>query len=193
MESLVVLLSGGIDSTTTLWWLSDKGYSCHPLFVDYGQRAARQEMAASSKVCGKVGLQLATASVPRLGKLSRSQLTDQHSSSPFHPHRNLLLLTIASAVAYEQGLLGVAIGVHKSSWYPDCTPDFIKLAAQVLSMSMGKPIAVVAPLGTLDRSQVIELAKRLRVPLRLTYSCLLGGQRHCGRCESCLDRARDLK
>ncbi len=193
MESLMVLLSGGIDSTAMLWWLTGQGYTCHPICVDYGQRAARQEMKVSARICREAGLPLTRASLPQIGSLSKSMLTEAESVNPFHPHRNLLLLTIASAIAYDQGLLGVAIGVHKSSNYPDCTRDFIDSARQVLSSSLGRPVAVIAPFVDLDRRQLIALAKKMKAPLELTYSCLRGGPRHCGRCESCLDRARDLR
>lgn len=194
MSEVVILLSGGIDSTTLAWWLRATDVQCQPLFIDYGQAAAVRERDAAKQVSASLGMELETLKVSELGRLTSNLLTSPSTSSnPLFPHRNLLFLAVAGIVAYEKGYLGIAIGVHATPRYPDCSPGFLESAQEALSQSIGQEVTVIAPFLKLSKAQIVGVAKRLGISLHDTYSCLRGDERHCGRCESCAERHSVLR
>lgn len=189
MSEVVVLLSGGIDSTTLMGWLRATDVQCQPLFVDYGQAAAVQERDAAKQFCASFGVELKTLKVRDMGRLTSNALTSPNlSPNPLFPHRNLFLLVVAGVVAHEGGYLGIAMGIHETPRYPDCSAAFVKGAQDTLSLSIGQDVTIVAPFLKLSKGQIVGVAKRLGISLGDTYSCLRGEERHCGRCESCVER-----
>ena len=200
------LTSGGVDSTVVLHMLSRDG-PVLPLFVDYGQGAARREERAAAAVCRPLGLQPAVIRVRGLlggpcgapgargaaGRAAGSPAAAAAAAAagacpagPYVPKRNMLLLSAAASFARLNSCDAVAIGVIRGAAYGDQTEEFVQRAEAALSAD-GK-IAVVAPLAGMIKAEVGRLAGANGVPLRETYSCEAGSCGHCGGCAGCRDR-----
>lgn len=205
----VVLLSGGLDSTTTLYYALSQKFRCHCLIVDYGQRH-RKEVAAARRIAKAAGspFQVIRIQLPWGG----SALTDRRIRVPkgrslaeigrgipatYVPARNTLFLSYAVSFAEAIGATAVFIGANflDASGYPDCRPAYYRAFAQVIRRGTktgaeGKPIRIATPLIRKTKAQIIRLGRRLGVPYELTWSCYLGKTRPCGKCDSCLLRAK---
>ena len=120
--------------------------------------------------------------------------------STYVPSRNIIFLSIAASIAESVGAEAVYIAANSVdfSGYPDCTPEFIGAFQQVLDVGTkagreGRPIRVEAPVIGMTKAQIVREALRLKVPLGLTWSCYKGGDRACGRCDSCLLRLEGFR
>lgn len=184
---IVCLLSGGIDSTTMLFRLMRNRHDVLPLFVNYGQKAAKKELEAAAKACKLLNLQLNIIDISGLSSIS-SSLTDKDTTSknPFFPNRNLILLSIAAAFSANQSCNVISIGTVGGTDFADQTKEFVIDAE--LALSHGRKIEVFAPLTELNKLEVVRLAKENGIPLDFTYSCYLGHDLPCGKCLSCIER-----
>ena len=187
--SIVTLVSGGLDSTLMAVLTQEAKIEQFPLFVNYGQRALRQELAACRRSLRDNRLpKPAVMNVAGYGTLIRSGLTDRKLptfEAAFTPGRNLLFLLLGAAYAYEVQARAVAIGLlsEKTSLFPDQTSGFIRGAESLLSECMDRPLMVLAPLMDFTKRDVVEAARKRKI--HDTYSCHVGGQRACGKCISC--------
>jgi 7-cyano-7-deazaguanine synthase len=177
--STLILLSGGIDSAACLAFHSGKGKRAHTLFIDYGQPAARYERASARRISKHFGarhkeLKLTGLSIPKVGEITG---------------RNLLLLACAFTSAGEEPGL-ISIGIHAGTTYADCTPGFIEDTQQTLDTCVGGTVRVHAPFLRWSKDEVFQFALEQGVPVEQTYSCERGSRSGCGRCHSCIDRAR---
>ena len=210
MKQAVVLLSGGLDSATALYWARSRGFRAIALSVRYGQRHAR-ELVAAREVARTAGAQLIPLrlSIPWL---KASSLVDSGKPLPevlaksigrgaipstYVPGRNTIFLALAVSLADTIGAEAVVVGANSQDYsgYPDCRPEFNRAFERAARMGTrrgaeGRKISVLAPLQRLDKAAIVRLALRLRVPLELTWSCYRGGKRPCGLCDSCQLRAR---
>lgn len=186
---IVTLVSGGLDSTLMAVLTKEAGVQQFPLFINYGQRALRQELAACRRSLRKNNLpRPATMNVAGFGALIRSGLTDRRLHTfedAFTPGRNLLFLLLGAAYACEVLADAVSIGLlsERTSLFPDQTSHFILEAESLLSECMGRSVKVLAPLMDFIKSDVVKLARMKRI--KSTYSCHVGGARPCGKCISC--------
>jgi 7-cyano-7-deazaguanine synthase len=187
--SIVTLVSGGLDSTLMAVLAKEAGIEQFPLFVNYGQRSLKRELAACRRSMRHNRLPApVVANIAGFGTLIRSGLTDRTlhiMEDAFTPGRNLLFLLLGAAYAYEVGANAVAIGLlsERTSLFPDQTSHFITNAESMLSECMGRPIKVLMPLGDFTKHDVVRLARKRKIDG--TYSCHVGGQVPCGRCISC--------
>lgn len=205
----IVLLSGGLDSATVLYWALDRGYRARALAFDYGQRHGR-ELAAAKALCRRAGVsfQLVGMELPWDG----SSLLDKRAALPragdvkqvgkkipstYVPGRNTLFLSYGLSLAEAAGAEAVMIGANALDYsgYPDCRPDFISAMSKVFRLGtragrQGRPIRIIAPLLKLSKAQIIKMGIKLGVPYELTWSCYQGGKVPCGACDSCLLRAK---
>jgi 7-cyano-7-deazaguanine synthase len=203
----VVLLSGGLDSTTCLAIARREGFAAHTLSVDYGQRH-RGELARARRIAAALGA--ASHSVVRvdLSAFGGSALTDPGLAVPkgrsgremargipvtYVPARNTVLLSLALAKAETLGAEEIFVGVNAIDYsgYPDCRPAFIRSFERLARLATragveGRPLRVRAPLLRLSKARIIRLGTRLGAPYRLTLSCYdpVRG-RACGRCDAC--------
>jgi len=208
----VVLLSGGLDSATTLTIARAQGYRCHCLVIDYGQRH-RKETLAARRIAARAGcpIQLLRIRLPWGG----SALTDRRVKVPsgrslreigrgipptYVPARNTIFLSYAVSLAETIGASAIFIGANALDYsgYPDCRPDYYRAVQQVIRCGTkagveGRSIRIITPLIRKTKSQIIRLGVRLRVPYELTWSCYLGRFRPCGWCDSCLLRAKGFR
>ena len=207
MNKAVVLLSGGLDSSTTLYYALQKGYDCHCLIFDYGQRH-RKEIFKAKAIARKAGCPSVCVriSLPWKG----SALLDRKMTVPrgralnargipvtYVPARNIIFLSFAASYAEAIGAKSIFIGANAVDYsgYPDCRPEFIRAYQAMLSKGLkssfeGRNIKVHTPLISLSKAQIVKLAVKLKVPLQLTWSCYNGGVKPCGECDSCRLRAQ---
>jgi 7-cyano-7-deazaguanine synthase len=209
MAEAVVLLSGGLDSSTVLAIASEKGYEIVALTFDYGQRHKR-ELNSARKIAKHFRVKEHLVVPLNIGDLLKSSLTSKVMAIPqreslgdsgtgipstYVPSRNIIFLSIAASVAESRGAQAVYIAANSVdfSGYPDCTPEFIAAFQKVLDVGTkagkeGNGITLEAPILTRSKAEIVREAVRLKVPLGLTWSCYKGGAKACGRCDSCLLR-----
>ncbi len=197
----VILLSGGLDSATTLAVASDQGFECHALAVDYGQRH-EAELEAARRLSGRAGANLKIVTVD-LRAIGGSALTDdiEVPSTPtegipvtYVPARNTILLSLALGYAEVLEATDIFIGVNAVDYsgYPDCRPEFIaafQAMAQVATKAAaeGDKVRIHTPLIELTKAEIIQLGTGLGVDYSLTVSCYQASAdgRACGICDSC--------
>ncbi len=199
----VVLVSGGLDSATTLALAREAGFVCHALSVDYGQRHA-VELEAAARVAAALGAVEHRVLSIDLRALGGSALTDTRIEVPttptagipvtYVPARNTLLLALALGWAEVLGARDIHLGVNAVDYsgYPDCRPAFIEAFERLANVATragveGEGFRIHAPLLPLGKGAIIREALRLGVDLAATVSCYAADSegRACGRCESC--------
>lgn len=203
----VVLLSGGLDSTTVLAMAREQGYACHTLAFDYGQRH-RHELDACARIADALGAATHRVFELDIGQFGGSALTSSDIAVPkdrdessmddipvtYVPARNLVFLSIALGYAETLGATDLFIGVNAIDYsgYPDCRPEFIDSFTRTanLATKLGveeASISVHTPLINLTKGQIIARGCDLGVDYAMTQSCYdpdeTGGA--CGRCDSC--------
>lgn len=189
--SFVNLVSGGLDSTLIGVMAKEEGIEHFPLFIDYGQRAARKEWETCKIVHDALGLPAPTRmDLSGFGHVIASGLTREEldiKTDAFTPGRNLMFLLMGSAYAYQQGVSSVAIGLlaEESSLFPDQKPQFVAQAEAAISMAMGRQVKVLTPLIEFGKTDVVRLAQAKGIAG--TYSCHTGNLEPCGRCIACLE------
>ncbi len=199
----VVLLSGGLDSATTLYFAKSRGYKCYCLIFDYRQRH-RREVKSAKKIAqmARSKWQLINIKLPWKG----SSLLDRKVRLPigargipntYVPGRNIIFLSFALSFAEATGAEAIFIGANAIDYsgYPDCRPRFFEAFNKVIKTGTktGAGMKIEAPLLKKSKKEIIKLAERLKVPLELTWSCYKGGKRPCGLCDSCVLRAKGFK
>lgn len=203
MKRAVVLLSGGLDSATTLAWARAEGYDCHALSVHYGQRHSA-ELAAAARVAAALGAREHRVMGVDLAGIGGSALTDPAIAVPetptegipstYVPARNTLLLSLALGWAEVVEAQAVVVGVNAVDYsgYPDCRPEFIAAFQEVARLGTragvkGRGVRLLAPLSTMSKRAIIETGLRLGVDYALTVSCYQADTdgAACGRCDSC--------
>jgi 7-cyano-7-deazaguanine synthase len=210
MPAAVVLLSGGLDSTTALAIARSQGYDCHALTVRYGQLHA-VELDAARRVAAALGAAQHQVLALDLAPLARSALTSADVAVPkdrsladigapgdvpstYVPARNTVLLSLALAWAETLGAKDIFLGVNvlDASGYPDCRPAFVhafEALAQVATRAGG--IHIHAPLIAMTKAEIIRAGLALGVDYGITHSCYDPlGDAACGRCDACLLRAK---
>jgi 7-cyano-7-deazaguanine synthase len=214
MKKAVVLLSGGLDSTVTLAQAVSQGYCVTPLTIYYGQRHAR-ELKAAKDVVRFYGLErhiiidLDLTSFKTSALISRGIDVPERNSTEqigldipltYVPARNMIFLSIAAGLCESESAERVFIGANSLDYsgYPDCRPEFFEAFQRVLEVGTkagveGRPIRIEAPIVHSTKADIVSLGKRLGAPLHLTWSCYKGGEKACGKCDSCLLRLRGFR
>lgn len=202
----VILLSGGLDSSTVLYQAKADGCECYAISFDYQQRHRRELDAAKmiARVAGVVAHQVISFDLRQWGG---SALTDDGIDLPtgrslavmaseipvtYVPARNTIFLSFALAYAEAIAAERVYIGVNALDYsgYPDCRPDYIQAMQEVFRLGtkrgrLGQAIAIVSPLLELHKTEIIQLGNKLGVPWQHTWSCYAGEEKACGVCDSC--------
>lgn len=188
---VVVLSSGGVDSSVVMMLLKSKGHLLFPLFVDYGQLAAEAEWESCKRICNFLKLEPERLDISGFGESIPSGLTDSSldvEEEAFVPTRNLLFLTLGAAHGYVKSAHVVAIGLLSNPIFPDQTEEFVQEAQKAISKALGLNVSILAPLISLNKYDTLMLARKYGLPLEFTYSCHSGNQEPCGRCISCRER-----
>lgn len=215
IKKAVVLLSGGVDSATTLYIARRKGFRCFCLIFDYGQRHHR-EIKSAKAIAQKAGCkyQIIKIKLPWGG----SALLDNKIAIPvkpvnrptgrpadiipstYVPGRNIVFLSFALSFAETVKAEAIFIGAHAQDYsgYPDCRPEFFRAFNSVIAKGTkagveSKGVEVITPIIHGTKSQIIKLGLRLGVPFKLTWSCYRGGNLPCGKCDSCYYRKKGFE
>jgi 7-cyano-7-deazaguanine synthase len=211
MAEAIVLLSGGLDSSTVLALAQERGYDVVALTFDYGQKHKR-ELNSSRKISRHFKVKEHIIVPLNLGELLRSSLTRESMSIPenrteeeistgvpstYVPSRNIIFLSIAASIAESRGAEALFIAANSVdfSGYPDCTAEFMAAFQKTLDIGTkagreGHRIRIEVPILTKSKGDIVREAVRLKVPLEETWSCYKGGVKACGKCDSCLLRLR---
>lgn len=207
----VILLSGGLDSATCLAIARQRGFECHALTFNYGQRHV-VELAAADRVAAALGVVETTLISFDLRRIGGSALTDNievpKGRRPgtdgvpitYVPARNTVFLSFALARAEVLGAADIFIGVNALDYsgYPDCRPEYIAAFQQMAKLATragvedGVELKIHAPLINMTKAEIIREGIKLGVDYALTHSCYdpSGDGRSCGACESCLLRIK---
>lgn len=199
----VSLLSGGLDSSTMLGYVLSKGYEVTALSFDYGQRHSRELISAKNiakyyGVSHKI-LKLDLRAIGGSALTSDLEVPDVNIESigkeipvTYVPARNTILLSIALGLAETTGASKIFIGANDIDYsgYPDCRPEYFDSINETFRLATkvgveGNPIKVEAPFLRYSKADIIKVAHELKVPLEMTWSCYNGGEKACGRCDSC--------
>ena len=209
MKKAVVILSGGMDSTTALFIAKKERYEIVPLHFNYGQRTEKKELESFNKICDYLNLQNRyIIDIPFFKQIGTSALVDENIEVPtdgikpgipvtYVPFRNGIFLSIATAIAEKEKANAIYIGVveEDSSGYPDCKEEFIKNMQNAINAGT-KPetnIDIKTPLVHLKKEDIVKKAIEVGVPLELTWSCYKNEDEACGACDSCRLRLKGFK
>ena len=202
----VVLLSGGLDSTTLLAQALRDGYSAHALTVRYGQRHAH-EVDAARRIAELYGVphHVAEADLRAIGgsaltadiAVPKDRAADEIGAGipvTYVPARNTVLLSLALAWAEVLEATDIFIGVNARDYsgYPDCRPEYYRVFQELIRAGTRPEtqIEIMTPVITLKKSEIIRRGIELGAPLHLTWSCYQCEEAACGMCDSCLLRLR---
>ncbi|WP_303901410.1 7-cyano-7-deazaguanine synthase QueC [Thiohalomonas denitrificans] len=210
-KKAVALVSGGLDSATSLAMARDRGFECYALSFDYGQRH-RIELEASRRVAESLGVREHRVFTLDLRQFGGSALTDDSIDVPqgpsegipatYVPARNTIFLSLALGWAEVLGALDLFIGVNAVDYsgYPDCRPEFIDAFEKTANLATkagveGQHFSIHAPLIHMTKAQIIATGHRLGVDYGLTLSCYDpdSSGRACGVCDSCRLRAAGFR
>ncbi len=198
----IVLLSGGLDSTVLLAKLVAEKRTVFALGVHYGQRHSR-EIDAARAVCAHFGVEYRLADLSAIsGFFGHNSLTD--SAVPVYegayneigmkttvvPARNLLLISVATAWAIAEKCETVAYAAHGGDHaiYPDCREEFAQKLDAVMRVADWHPVRLERPFVGMSKADIVRLGSAIGAPLDLTWSCYNGGEKHCGKCSTCIER-----
>ena len=213
----VILLSGGLDSATTLYYALSKGYDCHCLLFSYGQRH-QKELLCARRVAKQAGVPFQTVTIrlpwspssltngsPESGVRSPKLTTSARAvevlsglrtpvsglPSTYVPGRNTIFISFALSFAESIGAGKIFIGANAVDYsgYPDCRPEYYRALNKTFT-ALGVGVRVETPLIKMTKEQIIALGLTLKVPYELTWSCYAGGKVPCGMCDSCRFRAK---
>jgi 7-cyano-7-deazaguanine synthase len=199
-KDTVLILSGGMDSTTLLH--SEKERLALAVTFDYGSNHNAKEIACARKQCELLGIRHIIIPLSFMGEYFKSSLLEGADSIPegnydeenmkstVVPFRNGIMISIACGLAESYGLKHVMMASHSGDHaiYPDCRTEFVNAMSKALSAGTYDGITLLTPLDGYDKGDIATLGTKCGVDFSLTYSCYKGGEKHCGRCGTCRER-----
>ena len=174
---VLVLMSGGVDSTACAHYFLQRGDHVSGIFVDYGQLAAAAERASVQNVASYFNVPLSIVTFN----------CQQRFGSGLIVGRNAFLV-FAAMMGSQLEAGALALGVHSGTSYYDCGTDFVDRVSHIVDSYSSGRLALICPFLEQDKLFVLRYARDAKIPLQLTYSCELGTTPACGRCRSCGDR-----
>ena len=205
MKDAVIIISGGMDSTTMLYEYKDE--IAMAITFDYGSTQNGRERVCAVTHCQRLGIKHIVIQLEFMFRYFKSALlgnpedipegdyNDESMKSTVVPFRNGIMLAIAAGIAESNGLKRVMIANHAGdhSIYPDCRPGFINAMSEAMSAGTYEHITVFAPYTYLSKKEIAEHGKALGLDYSETYSCYKGGEKHCGKCGTCRERIEALR
>jgi len=201
MKKCALIYSGGLDSTTLLYWLRNKGYEVYALTFNYGQRH-NKEVEFAKRLCEEEGVPHTIVDISSIKPImSSSALTGVHEipEAPYSedtlritvcPNRNAILLNLAIAFAITNKIPSVAYAAHASDGptYPDTRPEFVEKMQELAKVVHFEPIEVLAPFLHMTKADIVKIGLELGVDYSKCWSCYKGLERPCGKCPTCIQR-----
>lgn len=198
----LVVCSSGLDSTVALASVLSEGYEAEILHFTYGCKAETPEIAAIQKIADYYGVKLTVKHLFNYDKSSSrlftGNITEGEGSVEYAnewvPCRNLLMLSVAAAIAESRGFSYIVLGnnLEEAGAYPDNEEEFIKQFNRLLNFAVadGYYLEILMPVGNLMKHEIVKLGLQLKAPLHLTWSCYHNFENHCGKCGPCLMRKK---
>ena len=208
MKKAIVILSGGMDSTTTAYKAKNLGYEVVAIHFNYGQRTEQRELKSFNDVCDDLNIENRYIIDLDFFEQIGSALTDKTIEVPtggiengvpvtYVPFRNGIFLSITAAIAEKENAEAMFIGVveEDSSGYPDCREDFIKTIQKAINLGTKDEtnIEILTPLVHLKKEDIVKEAIKEGVKLNLTWSCYKNEDEACGVCDSCRLRLKGFE
>lgn len=217
MTASVILLSGGLDSAANLALCARRDRLLAALTIRYGQKAEAREVEAARALCAHYGVRHEVVDLRWLGAMGGSSLTEgasaipelatseldreevirQSAKSVWVPNRNGVFLNVAAAYAERLGAQRVVVGFNReeAATFPDNSIDYLKRATAALALSTANQVEVFCYTAAWDKREIVAHLRELdpAFPYHLVWSCYLGGETRCGRCESCRRFERAVK
>ena len=200
----LLIYSGGLDSTTLLYEYKDSIDLA--VTFDYGSKHNAREIACAKENCQRLGIKHLIIPLGFIGQYFKSDLlqsggeipegsyADENMKSTVVPFRNGIMLAVAAGLAESYGLDAVLLANHSGDHaiYPDCRPEFIDAFSAAVKAGTYEGIKVVSPYCNITKRDIALRGKALGLDYSLTYSCYKGGEKHCGKCGTCVERKEAL-
>ncbi len=204
MKDSVIIISGGMDSTTLLYDMQER--IALGLSFDYGSNHNEREIAFAKLHCERLGVRHIVIRLGFMHDYFKSSLlsgadaipeghyADDNMRSTVVPFRNGIMLAIAAGIAESEGLKYVMMANHGGDHaiYPDCRPEFVNAMSAATKAGTYPGIEVLAPYTGLTKTDIALRGKQLGIDYAETWSCYKGGERHCGKCGTCVERREAL-
>ena len=201
----LLIYSGGLDSTTLLYEYKDSIDLA--VTFDYGSKHNAKEIACAKENCRRLGIKHLIIPLGFIGQYFKSDLlqsggeipegsyADENMKSTVVPFRNGIMLAVAAGLAESYGLDTVLLANHSGDHaiYPDCRPEFIDAFSAAVKAGTYEGIKVVSPYCNITKRDIALRGKAIGLDYSLTYSCYKGGEKHCGKCGTCVERKEALE
>ena len=202
---MILVYSGGLDSTTLLYEYRDRIKLA--VSFDYGSKHNAREIAYAAENCKRLGIKHLVIPLGFIGQYFKSDLllgggdipegsyADDNMHSTVVPFRNGIMLAVAAGLAESYGLDAILIANHSGDHaiYPDCRPQFIDGMAAAVAAGTYNGVKLLSPYCNLTKREIALRGKELGIDYSLTYSCYKGGEKHCGKCGTCVERKEALE
>jgi 7-cyano-7-deazaguanine synthase len=196
----VVVLSGGPDSATVAYWAKKQGHDLSAITFKYGQIATK-ETDCAQKIAEKLGIPIKIIDLSTLKEVFGEvtslcnpdiPMTSSFSQPIIVPFRNAIFLSVAVSYAASIGADKIFYGAQGSDepFYPDCRREFYKAFQTAACLGTCSKMSIEAPFSGRPKSEILLVGAELGVPFELTWSCYFNGLKHCGKCESCVNRKK---
>ena len=206
MKALVIL-SGGLDSTTALYWAIKEYDEVETLTFNYGSKHNDIENEYAKKTCEKLGIKNTVIKIGFINDYFKSDLlksggevpegdySQENIKNTVVPFRNGIMLSIGAGFAESNDCDVIILGNHSGDHaiYPDCRPEFIENIEKAIYFGTDKHIKVVSPFCLKSKGDIVKIGNELGVDFSLTYSCYKGKEKHCGKCGTCRERKKSFE
>lgn len=200
MKDSVIILSGGMDSTTLLHDLKER--IALAVTFDYGSNHNAREIEMARKNCALLGIEHLVIPLSFMGQYFKSSLlagadeipeghyAEENMKSTVVPFRNGIMIAVACGLAESRGLRHLMLANHSGDHtiYPDCRPEFVEAMSGATAAGTFDHIDLICPYTNLTKGEIAAIGKRLGIDYSLTYSCYKGREKHCGKCGTCIER-----
>ena len=195
----IIILSGGMDSTTLLYDIINQGYEPIAISFIYGQKHYK-ELEAAKLTCKKLGVEHHIMNLTEAfngfessllnGDIPEGHYEDEVMKSTVVPNRNMIFLSIAAGFAISKNIKHIFYGAHAGDHaiYPDCRPEFVGAMKRVLELCHYEPVILHVPYLNIDKGDIAIKGTKLNVDYSLTWTCYNGSEKPCGKCGACIER-----
>lgn len=205
MKDSIIILSGGLDSTTMLYDYADS--IALALSFDYGSNHNKKELAFAAYHCNQLGIEhiiiplefihqyFHSSLLSGAEAIPEGQYDDESMRSTVVPFRNGIMLAIAAGMAEDRRLSRILMANHSGDHaiYPDCRPEFVQALAAAVQAGTYNGVELFTPYTHWTKTDIARRGKELGIDYSKTWSCYKGGEKHCGKCGTCTERRQALQ